>query len=146
MPVVTLPNGTTKNFDGPVTIADVAASIGPGLAKAAVAGVVNGESLDMAMPIENDVDLRLLTAKDAEGIDIIRHSFAHLVGHAVKQLYPEAQMAIGPVIKDGFYYDIAYDKPFTPEDLNAIETRMKELIAKDYNVNVEPRLRRKSQR
>ena len=137
MPVVTLPNGTTKNFDGPVTIADVAASIGPGLAKAAVAGVVNGESLDMAMPIENDVDLRLLTAKDAEGIDIIRHSFAHLVGHAVKQLYPEAQMAIGPVIKDGFYYDIAYDKPFTPEDLNAIETRMKELIAKDYNVNVE---------
>ncbi len=137
MPVVTLPNGTTKNFDGPVTIADVAASIGPGLAKAAVAGVVNGESLDMAMPIENDVDLRLLTAKDSEGIDIIRHSFAHLIGHAVKQLYPEAQMAIGPVIKDGFYYDIAYDKPFTPEDLNAIETRMKELIAKDYNVNVE---------
>jgi len=137
MPVVTLPNGTTKNFDGPVTIADVAASIGPGLAKAAVAGVVNGESLDMAMPIENDVDLRLLTAKDAEGIDIIRHSFAHLVGHAVKQLYPEAQMAIGPVIKDGFYYDIAYDKPFTPEDLTAIETRMKELIAKDYDVNVE---------
>ncbi|WP_114992216.1 threonine--tRNA ligase [Synechococcus sp. UW179A] len=137
MPVVTLPNGTTKSFDGPVTIADVAASIGPGLAKAAVAGVVDGESLDMAMPIEKDVDLRLLTAKDAEGIDIIRHSFAHLVGHAVKQLYPEAQMAIGPVIKDGFYYDIAYDKPFTPEDLEAIEQRMKELIAKDYEVNVE---------
>ncbi len=137
MPVVTLPNGTTKNFDGPVTIADVAASIGPGLAKAAVAGVVDGESLDMAMPIDKDVDLRLLTAKDAEGIDVIRHSFAHLVGHAVKQLYPEAQMAIGPVIKDGFYYDIAYDKPFTPEDLEAIEKRMKELIAKDYEVNVE---------
>ena len=137
MPVVTLPNGTTKNFDGPVTIADVAASIGPGLAKAAVAGVVDGESLDMAMPIDKDVDLRLLTAKDSEGIEIIRHSFAHLVGHAVKQLYPEAQMAIGPVIKDGFYYDIAYDKPFTPEDLEAIEQRMKELIAKDYEVNVE---------
>ena len=137
MPVVTLPNGTTKNFDGPVTIADVAASIGPGLAKAAVAGVVDGESLDMAMPIDKDVDLRLLTAKDSEGIDIIRHSFAHLVGHAVKQLYPEARMAIGPVIKDGFYYDIAYDKPFTPEDLEAIEQRMKELIAKDYEVNVE---------
>lgn len=137
MPVVTLPNGTSKNFDEPVTIADVAASIGPGLAKAAVAGVVNGESLDMAMPIESDVDLRLLTAKDPEGIDIIRHSFAHLVGHAVKQLYPEAQMAIGPVIKDGFYYDIAYEKPFTPEDLIAIENRMKELIAKDYEVNVE---------
>ena len=137
MPVVTLPNGTTKNFDGPVTISDVAASIGPGLAKAAIAGVVDGESLDMAMPIDKDVDLRLLTAKDAEGIDIIRHSFAHLVGHAVKQLYPEARMAIGPVIKDGFYYDIAYDKPFTPEDLEAIEQRMKELIAKDYEVNVE---------
>ena len=137
MPVVTLPNGTTKNFDGPVTIADVAASIGPGLAKAAVAGVVNGESLDMAMPIENDADLRLITAKDDEGINIIRHSFAHLVGHAVKQLYPEAQMAIGPVIKDGFYYDIAYETPFTPEDLDAIEHRMKELIAKDYEVNVE---------
>ena len=137
MPVVTLPNGTTKNFDGPVTIADVAASIGPGLAKAAVAGVVDGESLDMAMAIDKDVDLRLLTAKDAEGIDVIRHSFAHLVGHAVKQLYPEAQMAIGPVIKDGFYYDIAYDKPFTPEDLEAIEKRMKELIVKDYEVNVE---------
>ena len=137
MPVVTLPNGTTKSFDGPVTIADVAASIGPGLAKAALAGVVDGESLDMAMPIDKDVDLRLLTAKDAEGIDIIRHSFAHLVGHAVKQLYPEARMAIGPVIKDGFYYDIAYDKPFTPEDLEAIEQRMKELIAKDYEVNVE---------
>ena len=137
MPVVTLPNGTTKNFDGPVTIADVAAAIGPGLAKAAIAGVVDGESLDMAMPIEKDADLRLLTAKDAEGIDVIRHSFAHLVGHAVKQLYPEAQMAIGPVIKDGFYYDIAYDKPFTPEDLEAIEQRMKELIAKDYEVNVE---------
>jgi len=137
MPVVTLPNGTTKTFDGPVTIADVAASIGPGLAKAAVAGVVNGESLDMAMPIEKDAELRLITAKDDEGIDIIRHSFAHLVGHAVKQLYPEAQMAIGPVIKDGFYYDIAYDKPFTPEDLEAIEHRMKELIVKDYEVNVE---------
>lgn len=98
---------------------------------------MNGESLDMAMPIEKDAELRLITAKDDEGIDIIRHSFAHLVGHAVKQLYPEAQMAIGPVIKDGFYYDIAYDKPFTPEDLEAIEHRMKELIAKDYEVNVE---------
>ena len=145
MPVVTLPNGTTKNFDGPVTIADVAASIGPGLAKAAVAGVVNGESLDLAMPIEADAELRLLTAKDDEGVDIIRHSFAHLVGHAVKQLYPEAQMAIGPVIKDGFYYDIAYDKPFTPEDLTAIEKRMKELIAKNYDVDVEVVSREKAQ-
>ena len=137
MPAVTLPNGTIKSFDNPVSIADVAASIGPGLAKAAVAGVVNGESLDLAMPIETDAELRLITGKDAEGLDIIRHSFAHLVGHAVKQLYPEAQMAIGPVIKDGFYYDIAYDTPFTPEDLQAIETRMKELIEKDYDVNMQ---------
>ncbi len=137
MPAVTLPNGTIKSFDGPITIADVAASIGPGLAKAAVAGVVNGEFLDLAMPIEADSDVRLLTGKDAEGVDIIRHSFAHLVGHAVKQLYPDAQMAIGPVIKDGFYYDIAYDKPFTPEDLDAIEKRMRELIQKDYDVNIE---------
>ena len=137
MPAVTLPNGTIKSFDNPVSIADVAASIGHGLAKAAVAGVVNGESLDLAMPIETDAELRLITGKDAEGLDIIRHSFAHLVGHAVKQLYPEAQMAIGPVIKDGFYYDIAYDTPFTPEDLQAIETRMKELIEKDYDVNMQ---------
>ncbi|WP_413442775.1 threonine--tRNA ligase [Synechococcus sp. MIT S1220] len=137
MPAVTLPNGTIKSFDGPITIADVAASIGPGLAKAAVAGVVNGEFLDLAMPIEADSDVRLLTGKDAEGVDIIRHSFAHLVGHAVKQLYPDAQMAIGPVIKNGFYYDIAYDKPFTPEDLDAIEKRMRELIQKDYDVNIE---------
>ena len=137
MPVVTLPNGTSKSFDGPVTIADVATSIGPGLAKAAVAGVVDGESLDLAMSIDQDCQLQLLTSKDEEGVDTIRHSFAHLLGHAVKQLYPEAKMAIGPVIKHGFYYDISYKKPFTPEDLDAIEKRMKELVSKDYSVGVE---------
>ena len=137
MPVVTLPNGTTKSFDGPITIADVATAIGPGLAKAAVAGVVDGESLDLAMPIQKDCQLQLLTSKDEEGVDTIRHSFAHLLGHAVKQLYPEAKMAIGPVIKGGFYYDISYKKPFTPEDLEAIENRMKELVSKDYSVGVE---------
>jgi len=137
MPVVTLPNGTSKSFDGPVTIADVATAIGPGLAKAAVAGVVDGQSLDLAMPIQQDCELQLLTSKDEEGVDTIRHSFAHLLGHAVKQLYPEAKMAIGPVIKHGFYYDISYKKPFTPEDLDAIEKRMKELVSKDYSVGVE---------
>ena len=137
MPVVTLPNGTSKSFDGPVTIADVATAIGPGLAKAAVAGVVDGQSLDLAMPIQQDCQLQLLTSKDEEGVDTIRHSFAHLLGHAVKQLYPEAKMAIGPVIKHGFYYDISYKKPFTPEDLDAIEERMKELVSKDYSVGVE---------
>jgi threonyl-tRNA synthetase len=137
MPVVTLPNGTSKSFDGPVTIADVATAIGPGLAKAAVAGVVDGQSLDLAMPIQQDCQLQLLTSKDEEGVDTIRHSFAHLLGHAVKQLYPEAKMAIGPVIKHGFYYDISYKKPFTPEDLDAIEKRMKELVSKDYSVVVE---------
>ena len=137
MPVVTLPNGTSKSFDGPVTIADVATAIGPGLAKAALAGVVDGESLDLAMSIDQDCQLQLLTSKDEEGVDTIRHSFAHLLGHAVKQLYPEAKMAIGPVIKHGFYYDISYKKPFTPEDLDAIEKRMKELVSKDYSVGVE---------
>ncbi|BEV35653.1 threonine--tRNA ligase [Synechococcus sp. M16CYN] len=137
MPAVTLPDGLIKSFDGPVSIADVAASIGPGLAKAAVAGIVNGESLDLVVLIEKDAEVRLLTKKDAEGVDVIRHSFAHLLGHAVKQLYPEAQMAIGPVIKDGFYYDVAYDTPFTPEDLQLIENRMKDLIAKDYDINMQ---------
>ena len=137
MPVVTLPNGTSKSFDGPVTIADVATAIGPGLAKAAVAGVVDGESLDLTMSINQDCQLQLLTSKDDKGVDTIRHSFAHLLGHAVKQLYPEAKMAIGPVIKHGFYYDISYKKPFTPEDLDIIEKRMKELVSKDYSVGVE---------
>ena len=137
MPVVTLPNGTSKSFDGPVTIADVATAIGPGLAKAAVAGVVDGESLDLAMSIDQDCQLQLLTSKDEEGVDTIRHSFAHLLGHAVKQLYPDAKMAIGPVIKHGFYYDISYKKSFTPEDLDVIEKRMKELVSKDYSVEVE---------
>jgi threonyl-tRNA synthetase len=114
MPVVTLPNGTSKSFDGPVTIADVATAIGPGLAKAAVAGVVDGESLDLTMSIHQDCQLQLLTSKDEEGVDTIRHSFAHLLGHAVKQLYPEAKMAIGPVIKHGFYYDISYKKTLHP--------------------------------
>jgi len=137
MPTITLPDGSQKQFDGPVTIMEVAQSIGPGLAKAAVAGRVDGELLDVCMPIEHDGQVSIITARDSEGLEIVRHSFAHLVGHAVKQLYPDAKMAIGPVITDGFYYDIAYDKPLTPEDLAAIEARMEALIQKDYDVVVE---------
>lgn len=137
MPTITLPDGSQKQFDGPVTIMEVAQSIGPGLAKAAVAGRVNGELLDTCLPIEQDADVSIITVRDTEGLEIVRHSFAHLVGHAVKQLYPEAKMAIGPVINDGFYYDIAYDTPLTPEDLNAIEARIEALVKKDYDVVVE---------
>ena len=137
MPVITLPDGNKKKFDQPVTIMEVAESLGPGLAKAAIAGRVNGVLLDTCIPIEKDSEVNIITAKDQDGIETIRHSFAHLIGHAVKQLYPEAKMAIGPVIEDGFYYDIAYDQPFTPKDLEAIEARMKELVKLDYDVNVE---------
>ncbi|MGN6977297.1 TGS domain-containing protein, partial [Neisseria sp. P0006.S006] len=110
----------------------IAASIGAGLAKATVAGKVNGKLVDACDPITEDAHVQIITPKDKEGVEIIRHSCAHLVGHAVKQLYPDAKMVIGPVIEDGFYYDIATEKPFTPDDVAAIEARMKELIAQDY--------------
>ena len=125
MPIITLPDGSQKCFKNPVTVAEIAASIGPGLADAAIAGEVNGNLIDTALPIDFDANIKIITAKDSEGIHIIRHSFAHLVGHAVKQLYPTAKMAIGPVIENGFYYDIAYEKSFLPDDLNKIETRVK---------------------
>jgi len=134
MPTITLPDGSQRTYPSPVTIAAIAADIGPGLAKAAVAGKVDGKLVDACDPIDKDASIQILTPKDAEGLEIIRHSFAHLVGHAVKQLYPSAKMVIGPVIEDGFYYDIAYERPFTPEDLEAIEARMRELIVKDYDV------------
>jgi threonyl-tRNA synthetase len=134
MPVITLPDGSTKTFDHPVTVAEVAKSIGPGLAKAAIAGRVNGELVDACVEISDDADLAIITSKDQEGIEIIRHSFAHLIGHAVKQLFPAAKMAIGPVIENGFYYDIEYERSFTPEDLEAIEKRIEELIKQDYDV------------
>ena len=134
MPQITLPDGNTKSFDRPVTVAEVAQSIGPGLAKAAIAGRVNGELVDACVAIENDADLSIITNKDEEGLEIIRHSFAHLVGHAVKQLFPTAKMAIGPVIENGFYYDIEYERSFTPEDMAAIEKRIDELIHEDYDV------------
>ena len=131
---ITLPDNSQRSFDGPVSVADVARSIGPGLAKMTVAGKIDGRLVDASDLIDHDARLQIITPKDAEGVEIIRHSTAHLVGHAVKQLYPTAKMVIGPVIDDGFYYDISYERPFTPDDMAAIETRMKELIAQDYDV------------
>lgn len=134
MPIITLPDGSQRTFDQPVSVLEVAQSIGAGLAKATIAGKVNGRQVDACDLITEDATLQILTAKDEEGVEIIRHSCAHLVGHAVKQLYPTAKMVIGPVIDDGFYYDISFERGFTPEDLAAIEKRMKELIDKDYDV------------
>jgi threonyl-tRNA synthetase len=131
---VTLPDGSRRQFPGPVTVAEVAASIGPGLAKAALAGKVDGKVVDTAYKIEHDSPLAIVTAKDPEGLDVIRHSTAHLLAYAVKELFPEAQVTIGPVIENGFYYDFSYKRPFTPEDLAAIEKRMTELAAKDEPV------------
>ena len=131
---ITLPDGSVRQYESPVTVAQIAASIGAGLAKATVAGKVNGKLVDACDPITEDSTVQIITLKDQEGVEIIRHSCAHLVGHAVKQLYPNAKMVIGPVIEEGFYYDIATEKPFTPEDVAAIEARMKELIAQDYDV------------
>ena len=131
---ITLPDGSIRQYESPVTVAQIAASIGSGLAKATVAGKVNGVLRDACDPITEDAAVQIITPKDPEGVEIIRHSCAHLVGHAVKQLYPDAKMVIGPVIEDGFYYDIATDKPFTPEDVAAIEARMKELINQNYDV------------
>ena len=134
MPDIKLPDGSVRSFPQPVTIAEVAASIGAGLARAALAGKVNGKLVDTSYCIEEDADLAIVTDKDADGLEIIRHSTAHLLAYAVKELFPEAQVTIGPVIDNGFYYDFAYKRPFTPEDLAAIEKRMTELAKKDIPV------------
>ena len=134
MPIITLPDGSQRAFDNPVSVLQVAEDIGQGLAKATVAGELDGRLCDACDIIEDDAALRIITAKDDEGVEIIRHSCAHLIGHAVKQLFPAAKMVIGPVIDEGFYYDIAIEKPFTQEDIEAIEARMKQLIAEDYTV------------
>ena len=131
---ITLRDGSVRQYESPTTIAQIAADIGAGLAKATVAGKVNGILRDASDPITEDASVQIITPKDPEGVEIIRHSCAHLVGHAVKQLFPSVKMVIGPVIEDGFYYDIFSEKPFTPEDIAAIETRMKELINQDYDV------------
>ena len=134
MPQITLPDGSVRNYDHPVTIAAVAADIGPGLAKAAVAGKVNDVQVDLVDPITDDASIVILTARDEEGLDVIRHSCAHLLGHAIKQIWPEARMAIGPVIENGFYYDVDLDRPITEEDLSVLEERMAALAATDYVV------------
>jgi len=134
---ITLPDGSLREFTGPVSVAEVAAYIGAGLAKAALAGKVDGKVVDTSYSIDRNAQLAIITAKDAEGLDVIRHSTAHLLAYAVKDLYPDAQVTIGPVIENGFYYDFSYSRPFTPEDLTAIEKRMSELANKD-----EPVLRR----
>ncbi|MGZ5146759.1 MAG: TGS domain-containing protein, partial [Burkholderiales bacterium] len=131
---VKLPDGSVRSYDQPVTVAEIAASIGPGLAKAALAGRVNGKLVDTAQRVESDSEVSIVTDKDPDGLDIIRHSSAHLLAHAVKELFPDAQVTIGPVIEDGFYYDFAYKRPFTPEDLAAIEKRMAEIAKRDIKV------------
>ncbi|WP_296223341.1 threonine--tRNA ligase [Ralstonia sp. UBA689] len=134
MIAITLPDGSRREFPGPVTVAEVAQSIGAGLAKAALAGRVDGRMVDTSYTIDRDAKLAIITDKDADGVDVIRHSTAHLLAYAVKELYPEAQVTIGPVIENGFYYDFAYKRPFTPEDLAAIEKKMAELAKKDEKV------------
>lgn len=131
MPIITLPDGSQRRFDQPVTIREVAADIGAGLAKAALAGKVDGRVFDTTHRLTEDAELAIITARDAEGLEILRHSTAHLLAHAVKQLYPTAQVTIGPVIENGFYYDFAFERPFTPEDLQRIEQRMQELAAQN---------------
>lgn len=134
MVAITLPDGSIREFDGQTTVMQIAQNIGAGLAKATVAGRVNGQLVDAHDPITTDATVEIITPKNPEGVEIIRHSCAHLLGHAVKQLYPEVKMVIGPVIEDGFYYDIYSERPFTPEDMAAIEARMKVLIDQDYDV------------
>ncbi|MBA2654827.1 MAG: threonine--tRNA ligase [Gammaproteobacteria bacterium] len=137
MPVITLPDGTQKTFDRPVSVEEVAQSIGAGLAKAALAGKVNDRLVDLFHQIEDDANVAIITSKDTEGLEIIRHSAAHLLAHAVKKLFPTAQVTIGPVIEDGFYYDFAYPEGFTLEDLERIEAKMQEIAKEDHSVSRE---------
>ena len=137
MIAVTLPDGSQRNYDNPLTVADVAASIGAGLAKAALAGRVDGTLVDTSTLLERDVQLAIVTEKDADGVDLIRHSTAHLLAYAVKELFPDAQVTIGPVIENGFFYDFSYKRPFTPDDLAVIEKKMLELAKKDEKVTRE---------
>jgi threonyl-tRNA synthetase len=134
LPNIKLPDGSVKSFPGPVTVAEVAQAIGAGLARAALAGRVDGKLVDTSHRIEGDADLAIVTERDPDGVQILRHSTAHLLAHAVKELFPDAQVTIGPVIENGFYYDFAYKRPFTLEDLAAIEKRMGEIARKDYPV------------
>ena len=134
---ITLPDGSVRNFDSAPTISDIAASIGPGLAKAALAGRVDGKLVDTSHRIERDAVVAIVTERDVDGLEVLRHSMAHLLAYAVKELFPEAQVTIGPVIESGFYYDFSYSRPFTPEDLTAIEKKMTELAKHDFPVSRE---------
>ncbi|MGM0433627.1 MAG: threonine--tRNA ligase [Pseudomonadota bacterium] len=134
MPVITLPDGSQRTFDHPVTVEEVARSIGTGLAKAAVVGKVDGRLVDTGYTIDDDAEVAIVTDRDQEGIEVIRHSTAHLMAQAVKELFPDAQVTIGPVVENGFYYDFKYDRPFTPDDLEKIEKRMEELAKENYPI------------
>src|SRR2546423_5338949 len=134
MPNIRLPDGSTKSFPGPVTVAEIASSIGAGLARAALAGRVDGKLVDTGYRVRSDAEVAIVTERDPEANDLLRHSTAHLLAHAVKELFPEAQVTIGPVIENGFFYDFSYKRPFTPEDLVAIEAKMTELARKDEKV------------
>lgn len=137
MPVITLPDGSQRQFENPVSVYDVAANIGQGLAKAALAGKVNGKLVDTSFVIDHDATLAIITEKSEEGLEVIRHSTAHLLAHAVKELFPSAQVTIGPVIQDGFYYDFAFERSFTPDDLAKIEAKMEQLAQQDYPIQRE---------
>jgi threonyl-tRNA synthetase len=132
--IITLPDGSSRTFPGPVSVLDVSASFSAELAGKTVAGIVNGQLVDASDIIDCDASVLIITPESPQGVEIIRHSCAHLIGHAVKQLFPTARMVIGPVIDEGFFYDIAYERPFTHEDLAAIESRMRALIARNYDV------------
>jgi threonyl-tRNA synthetase len=134
MPTITLPDGSSRDFDKPVTIADIAGDIGPGLAKAALAGRVNGELVDTSHTVTDDAEIAIVTERDDDGIEVLRHSCAHLMAQAVQRLFPKAQVTIGPVVEDGFFYDFAFERPFTPEDLEAIEKTMQDIVKEDLEV------------
>ncbi|MGH8554071.1 MAG: TGS domain-containing protein, partial [Gammaproteobacteria bacterium] len=134
MPAVTLPDGSRKEFPQPVSVAEVAQAIGPGLARAALAGKVDGRLVDTSYVIDRDCQISVVKGTDPEGLGVLRHSCAHLLAQAVKSLFPSAQVTIGPVIDDGFYYDFAYERTFTPEDLEAIEAKMREFAKSDFKV------------
>src|SRR3954470_8838419 len=134
MPNIRLPDGSSKSFPGPVSVAEIASSIGAGLARAALAGKVDGKLVDTSYRVDSDADVAIVTERDPEGVEVLRHSTAHLLAQAVKELFPDAQVTIGPVLENGFYYDFAYKRPFTPEDLAAIEKKMVDLSKKDLKV------------